>query len=108
MYIKNGTLIVLESGLVKLAHKVSQVGGKQAPFKLHFAAAPGRKPVQDTVVEVADIVTTTGVGTHDLPHDHGVWYDQEEPPHGPNNPTYEPTTTSCPPRGLRRASSSRD
>jgi hypothetical protein len=29
--------------------------------------------------------------------DHGVWYGREEPPHGPNNPTYEPTTTTTTP-----------
>ena len=51
MYIKNGTLIVLEGGQVKLAHNVSQVGGNQAPFRVHFAAAPGKKQVQDTVVD---------------------------------------------------------
>ena len=35
MYIKNGTLMVLDGGQVKLAHKVSQVGGKQAPAYGH-------------------------------------------------------------------------
>ena len=51
MYVKKGTLMVLEGGQVKLATKVSQVGGKQAPFRIHFAAAPGKKQSQDTVVE---------------------------------------------------------
>ena len=63
MYIKNGTLMVLDGGQVKLAHKVSQVGGKQAPFRVHFAAAPGKKQVQDTVVEVADLQIATSTGT---------------------------------------------
>ena len=27
----------------------------------------------------------------------GVWYGREEPPHGPNNPTYEPTATGTTP-----------
>ena len=40
---------------------------------------------------------TTIFVDHDLPHDHGVWYGQEEPPHGPNNPTYEPTATATTP-----------
>ena len=65
MYVKNGTLIVLEGGQVKLAHNVSQVGGKQAPFRVHFAAAPGKKQVQDTVVNVADLVAATSAGTLD-------------------------------------------
>jgi hypothetical protein len=29
--------------------------------------------------------------------DHRVWYGQKEPPHGPNNPTYEPTATATTP-----------
>ena len=63
MYVKNGTLMVLEGGQVKLATKVSQVGGKQAPFRIHFAAAPGKKQSQDTVVEAVDLLTATSTGT---------------------------------------------
>ena len=63
MYVKKGTLMVLEGGQVKLATKVSQVGGKQAPFRIHFAAAPGKKQSQDTVVEAVDLQTATGTGT---------------------------------------------
>ena len=32
MYIKNGTLVVLENGQVKLAHKVSQIGRQDSPL----------------------------------------------------------------------------
>ena len=63
MYIKNGTLVVLENGQVKLAHKVSQIGGKTAPFRVHFAASPGKKVVQDTVIEADDLHIATGTGT---------------------------------------------
>ena len=43
--------MVLDGGQFNLAHKVSQVGGKQAPFRIHFTAAPGKKQVQDTIVK---------------------------------------------------------
>ena len=63
LYIKAGTLIMMDDGQCKLAYKVSQIGGKSAPFKVNFAAAPGNKPGQDTVVEVVDLITATGCGT---------------------------------------------
>ena len=63
LYIKAGTLMVLNDGQCKLAYKVSQVGGKAAPFRVSFAASPGSRPVQDTVVNVADLIAATGCGT---------------------------------------------
>ena len=65
LYIKAGTLMVLNDGQCKLAYKVSQVGGKSAPFRVSFAASPGSRPVQDTVVNVADLMAATGCGTLD-------------------------------------------
>ena len=65
LYIKAGTLMVLNDGQCKLAYKVSQVGGKSAPFRVSFAASPGSRPVQDTVVNVADLIAATGGGTLD-------------------------------------------
>ena len=63
LYIKTGTLLVLNDGQCKLAYRVSQVGGKSAPFRVSFAASPGSRPVQDTVVNVADLIAATGCGT---------------------------------------------
>ena len=32
------------------------------PFRVNFAAAPGSKQAQDTIVDVADLVAATGCG----------------------------------------------
>ena len=62
LYVKNGTLIILEGGSdegkVKVACKVSQIGGASAPLKVHFAADPGKKSRQDTVVSANDLAGT--------------------------------------------------
>jgi len=65
VYVKTGTLMVKNNGQVKLAYRVSQVGGKSAPFRVNFAAAPGSKQAHDTIVDVADLVAATGCGTLD-------------------------------------------
>ena len=58
LYVNHGTLIILEGGSdeskVKVACRVSQIGGASAPLKVHSAADPGKKAVQDTVVSAND------------------------------------------------------
>ena len=77
-----------------LAHEGSewQKSARSTLAAVHLAvtAETGEVPMLE---EIIDIHLTICVD-HDLPHDHGVWYDRREPPHGPNNPTYEPTTTT--------------
>jgi hypothetical protein len=58
LYVKNGTLLILTGGTKKVAHKVSQTGGSKAPFRVHFAACPGTKPVADTIINIEDLAGT--------------------------------------------------
>ena len=65
LYVKAGTLVMMNDGQCKLAHKVTQVGGKSAtaPFGVNFAAAPGSRLAQDSIINVADIIAATTSGT---------------------------------------------
>ena len=61
LYVKAGTLVMMNDGQCKLAHQVTQVGCKSAsaPFRVNFAAAPGSRLAQDSVIEVADMIAAT-------------------------------------------------
>ena len=68
LYVKNGTLLILKDGKAKAAYKVSQTGGSQEPFRVHFAASPGKKPVHDTLVIAADLAASIEGGFEGAEH----------------------------------------
>jgi len=68
LYVKNGTLLMLKDGRAKAAYKVSQTGGSQEPFRVHFAASPGKKPVHDTLVIAADLAASIEGGFEGAEH----------------------------------------
>ena len=68
LYVKNGTLLILKDGKAKAAYKVSQTGGSQEPFRVHFAASPGKKPVNDTLVIAADLAASIEGGFEGAEH----------------------------------------
>jgi hypothetical protein len=68
LYVKNGTLLILKDGKAKAAHKVSQTGGSREPFRVHFAASPGSKPVRDTLVKAADLAGSIEGGLESAEH----------------------------------------
>ena len=68
LYVKNGTLLILKDGRAKAAYKVSQTGGRDEPFRVHFAANPGSKPVRDTLVAAGELAKINAVGLDGADH----------------------------------------
>jgi hypothetical protein len=68
LYVKNGTLLILKDGRAKAAYRVSQTGGSKEPFRVHFAANPGSKPVRDTLVAAGEFAKINAVGLDGADH----------------------------------------